>query len=89
MITDGCAGLARALETVDPRARHQRCWAYKMRNILEKVRRRDEKQVKAEAQKIYLADTEAAARRAFEPFRFHWQLRYPNRICSSINISRL
>ena len=77
VITDGCPGLARALETVYPRARHQRCWVHKMRNILEKVRRRDEKQVKAQAQKIYLAQNVAAARRAFERFRFHWRRHYP------------
>ena len=77
VITDGCPGLARALETVYPRARHQRCWVHKMRNILEKVRRRDEKQVKAQAQKIYLAEDVAGARRAFERFRFHWRRHYP------------
>ena len=77
VITDGCSGLARAIETVYPRARHQRCWVHKMRNILEKVRRRDESQVKAEAQKIYLAHNAAGARRAFERFRFHWRSRYP------------
>jgi transposase-like protein len=38
VITDGCAGLARALETVYPRVRHQRCWVHKMRNILEKTK---------------------------------------------------
>jgi len=77
VITDGCPGLARALETVYPRARHQRCWVHKMRNILEKARRRDEKQMKAQAQKIYLAENVAGARRAFERFRFHWQSGYP------------
>jgi transposase-like protein len=77
VITDGCPGLARALETVYPRARHQRCWVHKMRNILEKARRRDEKQMKAQAQKIYLAENVAGARRAFERFRFHWQSSYP------------
>jgi transposase-like protein len=77
VISDGCPGLARALETVYPRVRHQRCWVHKMRNILEKVRRRDEPQVKFQAQKIYLADNVAAARRAFERFRFHWQRKYP------------
>jgi putative transposase len=77
VITDGCAGLARALETVYPRVRHQRCWVHKMRNILEKTKRRDEAQVKAEAQKIYLAANGLAARRAFERFRFHWRSRYP------------
>lgn len=77
VITDGCPGLARALETVYPRVRHQRCWVHKMRNILEKVKRRDEKQVKTEAQKIYLAANLASAKRAFERFRFHWRSRYP------------
>lgn len=77
VVTDGCAGLARAIETVYPRARHQRCWVHKMRNILEKARRRDEAQVKIEAQKIYLAKNVAAARKAFERFRFHWRSRYP------------
>lgn len=77
VITDGCPGLARALETVYPRARHQRCWVHKMRNILEKVKRRDEKQVKREAQKIYLATNVAHAKCAFERFRFHWRRRYP------------
>jgi transposase-like protein len=77
VITDGCPGLARALETVYPRARHQRCWVHKMRNILEKVKRRDEKQVKVQAQKIYLAKNLASAKRAFERFRFHWRSRYP------------
>jgi putative transposase len=80
VITDGCPGLARALETVYPRARHQRCWVHKMRNILEKVRRRDEKQVKRQAQKMYLADSAAAAQRAFARFRFHWQRQYPTMV---------
>jgi transposase-like protein len=77
VITDGCPGLACALETVFPRVRHQRCWVHKMRNILEKTKRRDEKKVKAEAQKIYLAANLASAKRAFERFRFHWRSRYP------------
>jgi putative transposase len=80
VVTDGCAGLARAIETVYPRARHQRCWVHKMRNILEKVKRRDEAQVKREARKIYLAKNAAAAKRAFERFRFHWRLRYPGMV---------
>jgi putative transposase len=41
ILTDGCAGLAAAIRTVYPRVRHQRCWVHKMRNILEKARKRD------------------------------------------------
>ncbi len=77
VITDGCPGLARALETVYPRVRHQRCWVHKMRNIMEKVKRRDEQPVKRDAQKMYLASNLASAKRAFERFRFRWRWRYP------------
>ena len=41
IVTDGCPGLAAAIETVSPRTLHQRCWVHQMRNILEKVRRRN------------------------------------------------
>jgi len=34
IVTDGCPGLAAAIETVYPRALDQRCWVHKMRNIL-------------------------------------------------------
>ena len=40
IVTDGCPGLAAAIRTVYPRVWHQRCWVHKMRNILEKARRR-------------------------------------------------
>jgi len=38
IVTDGCPGLAAAIQTVYPRVAHQRCWVHKMRNILDKVR---------------------------------------------------
>jgi putative transposase len=77
VITDGCAGLAAALQTVYPRAKHQRCWVHKMRNLREGVRRRDQPAVKADAQRIYQAGNAAGARRAFGRFRFRWQAKYP------------
>lgn len=77
VISDGCAGLAAAIETIYPRARHQRCWVHKMRNLRDGVRRRDQAQVKRDAQRIYRARHAAQARRAFQSFRFHWQAVYP------------
>jgi putative transposase len=77
VLSDGCAGLAAAIETIYPRARHQRCWVHKMRNLRDGVRRRDQPQVKHDAQRIYLARHTAQARRAFARFRFHWQAHYP------------
>jgi len=77
VITDGCAGLAAALQTVYPRARHQRCWVHKMRNICEAVRRRDHDRVKRDAQRIYQAASLVEARRAFLKFKWTWQQVYP------------
>ena len=76
IITDGCPGLAAAIPTVYPRARHQRCWVHKMRNILEKVRKADYEEVKAGAQAIYLAEGGKPAQAAFRRFRARWRRDY-------------
>jgi putative transposase len=73
IVTDGCPGLAAAIQTVYPRVLHQRCWVHKMRNILEKVRKRDYDTVKADAQAIYRADSRRQAQAAFRAFRRRWQ----------------
>jgi len=76
IVTDGCPGLAAAIETVYPRVLHQRCWVHKMRNILEKVRKRDYDEVKRDAQAIYGADSRRQAVAAFRDFRRRWQASY-------------
>lgn len=76
IVTDGCPGLAAAIPTVYPRVRHQRCWVHKMRNILEKVRKRDYDEVKTGAQAMYLAESRAQAEAAFRRFRARWQREY-------------
>ena len=76
-MTDGCPGLQAAIQTVYPRVRHQHCWVHKMRNILEKVRKRDYDQVKADAQALYLARDRWQAQKACERFRRRWQSVYP------------
>ena len=73
IVTEGCPGLAAALETVYPQVKHQRCGVHKMRNILEKVRKRDYDQVKVDAQAIYRAQDRAQARQAFRHFRARWR----------------
>ena len=57
-----------AIPTVYPRVRHQRCQVHKMRNILEKVRKRDYDEVKTGAQAIYLAESRAQGKRHFGRF---------------------
>jgi transposase-like protein len=76
ILTDGCAGLAAAIQTVYPRVLHQRCWVHKMRNILEHVRKRDYDAVKQGAQAIYRAENRRQAEAAFRAFRRRWQREY-------------
>ena len=76
IVTDGCPGLAAALETVYPRVAHQRCWVHKMRNILEHVRRRDYDEVRQGAQAIYRAESRAQAVAAFRRFGARWRRDY-------------
>ena len=80
IVTDGCAGLAAAIQTVYPRVLHQHGWVHKMRNILERVRKRDYDAVKADAQAIYRADSRKQARAAFSAFRAGWQAAYPGMV---------
>jgi len=80
IVTDGCPGLAAAIQTTYPRALHQRCWVHKMRNILEKVRKRDHEQVKRAAQAIYRADSRRQAEAAFRSLRRNWNSEYPSMV---------
>lgn len=77
IITDGCAGLAAALQTVYPRVPHQRCWVHKLRNVLSAVRRRDHAAVKADAQAIYQAASRREAEALAQALARHWQAMYP------------
>ena len=85
VVTDGCAGLAAALQTVYPRVPPQRCWVQKMRNLCEPVRRRDHDAVKRDAQQIYRAASLAMARRAFLQFRWNWRAVYPGLVRRRFN----
>jgi len=80
IVTDGCAGLAAAIQTVYPRARHQRCWVHKMRNIRQRVKKCDYQQVKQGAQAIYLANGIREARLLFREFRMRWIKTYPGMV---------
>jgi len=80
IITGGCPGLAAAMQTVYPRVAHQRCWVHKMRNILDKVRKRDRDAVKADAQAIYLADGYRGAQAAARAFSRHWRAEYASMV---------
>ena len=77
IVTDGCAGLAAALQVVYPRMAHQRCGVPKLRNVLTMVRRQDHAAVKADAQAIYQAASRREAEALAQQFGRRWQATYP------------
>lgn len=77
---DGGQGLLAALPTVLPGAPVQRCWAHKIRNVLDKVRRADQPAVKRALHAIMNAPHEPAARTAARRFADRWEQRYPRAV---------
>jgi len=79
---DGGTGLLAALPTVYPHLPVQRCWAHKIRNLLDKVKKADRKAVKADLHTILNADNLPKAQRAARRFARRWQPIYPNIVAS-------
>ena len=70
--TDGGAGLLAALPTVYPGIPVQRCWAHKIRNVLDKVKKADHADVKAGLHDVMNAATVIKARAAARRFAERW-----------------
>jgi len=77
---DGGAGLLAALPTAYPGVPVQRCWAHKIRNVLDKVRAADQPAVKADLHAIMNAKTMPQARSAARRFADRWQDDYPKAV---------
>ena len=74
---DAGAGLLAALPTVFHGIAVQRCWAHKIRNVLNKVRKADQPAVKRALHKIMNAANAPAARAAARRFAERFQEQYP------------
>jgi putative transposase len=70
--TDGCPGLHAALDTVYPYITRQRCWAHKLRNVANRIRRKDQEECLAAAKKIYLASNRREAVKLFKSWKEGW-----------------
>jgi putative transposase len=77
---DGCKGLHQALETIYAYTPIQRCWAHKLRNVANHIRRKDQKECLKQARRIYLAENRKKAVKAFREWRNKWQDSYPEAI---------
>ncbi len=74
---DGGAGLLAALPNVFHDIPVQRCWAHKIRNVLDKVRKADQPKVKRALHKVMNAANAPAARSAARQFAKRFQDPYP------------
>jgi len=74
---DGGSGLLAAPPAVYPGIAVQRCWAHKIRNVLNKVRKADQPKVKRALHKIMNAANAPAARSAARRLAERFQEQYP------------
>lgn len=70
--TDGGAGLVAAVESVWPHVTRQRCWAHKLRNVADKLKKCNKRACLDGAKLIYLAPNRTEATKRFRAWRTKW-----------------
>lgn len=71
-VIDGNAGLKNGIELVWPKARIQRCWVHKMRNIINYFPYRYREEVSNDLRRIYEAKSKTEALNGFKEFKNKW-----------------
>ncbi len=88
--TDGSPGLIAAVESVWPHVPRQRCWAHKLRNFANKLRKCNEKACLDGAKLIYLAPNRTEAAKRFRAWREKWVELEPKAVaCLEADIEEL
>lgn len=80
IVTDGCPGLHAALETVYPEVPRQRCWAHKLRNVANLLRRSQQRSCLDEARTIYQAATRREAVQRYWAWARRWRGEAPKAV---------
>lgn len=80
IVTDGCKGLHGALETVYPYVPRQHCWAHKLRNVANLLKRSQQKDCLAGARRIYQAETRVQAIREYWLWCKRWRGEAPKAV---------
>jgi putative transposase len=76
-IGDGALGFWKAIAEVYPTTKEQRCWVHKTANVLDKLPKAKQPAAKAMIHQIWMADTRAAAGKAFDAFLETYRAKYP------------
>lgn len=80
IVVDGGPGLLAALPLVYGHVPVQRCWAHKIRNILDPVKKNDQPKVKRSLHRIMNANNLMEARHAARCFADRWEAPYPKAV---------
>ena len=76
-IGDGALGFWKAVRQVWPDIRDQRCWVHKTANVLDKLAKGMQPRAKKMLHAIYLAESRAAADKAFDLFLRTFEAKFP------------
>jgi transposase-like protein len=77
---DGGSGLHAALQTVFPYVPIQRCWAHKLRNVANLLKRSQQAECMEGARAIYQAESRSAAIKAYWVWARRWQKEAPKAV---------
>lgn len=80
VITDGNPGVENAVDLVYPFVKRQRCWAHKMRNVANYLKKKHRQQCIKEARLIYKAKSKKEAEQAYGKWAKRWHLIAPKAV---------
>lgn len=84
-VFDGLPGLEEAFRAVYPKADVQRCVVHKVRNTLNRVRKKDQFEVAEDLKLIDRAPNKEMALQMFQQFESKWSSKYPREVQSWAN----
>lgn len=73
IITDGNAGLENTVDRIYPHIKRQRCWAHKLRNVANYLKRKDMDKCINEARAIYKAEDRKESVKAYKRWAEKWK----------------
>ncbi|MEW6674917.1 MAG: IS256 family transposase [Nitrospirota bacterium] len=80
IVTDGHAGLENAVDNIYPYVKRQRCWAHKLRNVSNYLKKKDQDRCIDEARAIYSAENRKEAVEAYNEWAERWRTTYPKAV---------
>ncbi|MCQ9206123.1 MAG: transposase [Omnitrophica bacterium] len=80
IITDGKKGLENAVDNIYPQVKRQRCWAHKLRNVANNLKRKHIDQCIKEARSIYNAHNRKEAVTAYKKWATKWKALSPKAV---------